>query len=451
LPLVYNEPQHEEAVAVSDRITKIYNSFDPARPLPAGDPFYVDCRQVRGDEDIVSDLGKRMRNSDQNTYQLYTGHRGSGKSTELRRLQESLEQHGFFVVYFEADEEDLDPLNVEYVDILLACTRRFLKDIRFANAAPIQNWLRDRWQDLKDLALTEVSLEKLSLEQSLTAFTKLTASIRAEPGQRAKIRDKVNPHTITLLEALNQFIADARQHLPDGKTKVAMIVDNLDRISIDFRDNGRSNHEEIFLDRSEQLKGMDCHMVYTVPIALVYSRWANDVQTIYGKTQVLPMVMVQQQDGTLFAEGLAKLQEAIQRRVQPHAPLLDLETQVFADPETLNRLCLASGGHIRELMQMMQEAVNRTDQLPIAPKAVQRAIADLRTVYQRVVEEPEWTRLVNVAHQHTIPNDNEHRSLLQRRCILEYSYLDAEGEPCTWYDVHPLIRQLQRFQDEPIQ
>ena len=134
---------------MSDLITKIYNSFDPSRPLPAGDPQYVDCRSVRGDEDIVSDLGKRMRNSNQMTYQLYTGHRGSGKSTELRRLQKSLEEHGFFVVYFEADEEDIDPQNVEYIDILLACTRRFLKDIRSANAAPIQNWLRDRGTELR--------------------------------------------------------------------------------------------------------------------------------------------------------------------------------------------------------------------------------------------------------------------------------------------------------------
>ncbi len=429
-------------------ITRIYNSFDPSRPLPAGDPQYVDCQKVRGDEDIVSDLGRRIRNSDQSTYQLYTGHRGSGKSTELRRLQKSLEDHGFFVVYFEADEEDIDPQNVEYIDVLLACTRRFLKEIRSANAAPIQNWVRDRWQELKDLAQMEISLDSISLEQSLGVFTKLTSSIRAEPTQRAKIRDRVNPHTTTLLQALNEFIANARQNLPNGKTRLAMIVDNLDRIPIDFRENGRSNHEEIFLDRSEQLKGLDCHMIYTVPIALVYSRWANEVQAIYGKTLVLPMVMVQQRDGTLYPEGLAKLKEAIQLRVQPHAPSLDLEAQVFDSPETLKRLCMACGGHIRELMQMMQESLNRTDQFPIAAKDVQRAITELRAVYQRTVEEPEWARLAQVAHSRTIPNDNEHRSLLQRRCILEYRCLDEEGEIQTWYDVHPLVYKLPRFQKE---
>ncbi len=434
---------------MSDLITQIYNAFDPSWPLPAGDPQYVDCRSVRGDEDIVNDLGKRMRNSAQNTYQLYTGHRGSGKSTELRRLQKSLEEHGFFVVYFEADEEDIDPQNVEYIDILLACTRRFLKDIRTANAQPIQNWLKDRGQELKELALMDVSLEKISLEQALSAFTKLTASIRAEPTQRAKIRDKVNPHTITLLAALNEFIADARQHLPDGKTKLAMIVDNLDRIPIDFRDNGRSNHEEIFLDRSEQLKGLNCHMVYTVPIALVYSKWANEVQTLYGKTQVLPMVMVQELNGVVFPAGLAKLREAIQLRVQCHAPMRDLETQIFDNAETLERLCLACGGHMRELMQMMQESINRIDQFPLTAKAVQRAITELRAVYQRTPEESEWVLLAQVAQSRDIPNDNEHRSLLQRRCILEYCCLDEdEGEVRTWYDVHPLIRKVSRFQDE---
>jgi hypothetical protein len=45
---------------MSDALARIANAFDPARPLPAGDPQYVDCRAVRGDEDIVSDLGKRI-------------------------------------------------------------------------------------------------------------------------------------------------------------------------------------------------------------------------------------------------------------------------------------------------------------------------------------------------------------------------------------------------------
>ena len=41
----------------------MYNAFDPFEPLPAGHPAYVDCREVRGDDDILRDLGAdRYRN-----------------------------------------------------------------------------------------------------------------------------------------------------------------------------------------------------------------------------------------------------------------------------------------------------------------------------------------------------------------------------------------------------
>ena len=145
-------------------LTNLYNAFDPFYPLPAGDPQYVDCREVRGDGDIIEDLGRKIKLSQRMTCQLYAGHRGAGKSTELLRLQEYLQNQGCFVVYFAADEQDINPEDTEYTDILLACTRHLLEELTNANSKPLRDWMRDRWEDLKDLALTEVSFEKLSLE-----------------------------------------------------------------------------------------------------------------------------------------------------------------------------------------------------------------------------------------------------------------------------------------------
>jgi hypothetical protein len=431
-----------------DLMTNIYNAFNPFEPLPAGDPAYVDCKSVRGDEDIIDQLGNRISRSQPMTYQLYTGHRGGGKSTELRRLQQHLEQNQFFVCYFEADEEDIDTEDTEYVDILLACTRRLLRDLRTANAEPIKAWLADRASDFKDLMLTEIKLDKLDVETSLLIFSKLTASIKAEPGQRSKIREKVNPHTVTLLAALNQFIENATKTLPDGKQKLALIVDSLDRIPLVFGDGGRSNHEEIFLDRSEQLRQLKCHIVYTVPIALVYSKWANEVQTIYGDTPILPMVRVSDQAGNGLVEGMDKLKEALWKRVQPFQPNGEIGKTIFESDRALEKLCLASGGHIRELMQMAQEAANLTAQLPITERSVNRSISKLRGTYERTVDEQEWALLVRVKRLGTIVNDNECRSLLQRRCILEYRCTNGEGELETLYRVHPLVELLPRFVEE---
>ncbi|NEP46610.1 MAG: ATP-binding protein, partial [Okeania sp. SIO2H7] len=120
-------------------LTNLYNSFDPFQPLPAGDPLYVDCREVRGKGDILVNLGNRIRRTRGKTCQLYAGHRGAGKSTELLRLKQFLEEKNFFVVFFGVDDEDINSEDAQYTDILLACTRHLLKDLKDA-AKPESVW-----------------------------------------------------------------------------------------------------------------------------------------------------------------------------------------------------------------------------------------------------------------------------------------------------------------------
>lgn len=428
-------------------LTNLYNAFDPFYPLPAGDPQYVDCREVRGEGDIIEDLGKKIKLSQRMTCQLYAGHRGAGKSTELLRLQEYLQNQGCFVVYFAADEQDINPEDTEYTDILLACTRHLLEELRNANSKPLRDWMRDRWEDVKDLALTEVSFETLSLESQIAQFAKLTANVRTVPSLRQKIRDKINPHTTTLIDALNEFIRDAKKNLPDKSSQLAVIADNLDRIVPFSQDGKRSNLDEIFLDRTEQLKALDCHVIYTIPISMVYSNRATELINNYNDPQVLPMIMVQNPDGSTNEAGLAKIKELIEKRVKQVNPDQSLETGLFDSLETLERLCLMSGGHVRNLLLMMQEAITRTEDLPITAKAAQRAITQARDVYRRTPEEREWQILAKVSQTQRILNDEQHRNLLFSRCILEYRYYDEEGEMQPWYDVHPLIKGIKQFKD----
>ncbi|MFB2974999.1 hypothetical protein [Microseira sp. BLCC-F43] len=170
----------------------IYNAFDPFEPLLPGDPAYVDCREVRGNEDIFV-LGQKIVRSRRNTCQLYAGHRGAGKSTELLRLKQYLEAQKIYVVYFAADEEDIAPEEPQYTDILLACTRHLFQELRNANPQPLLNWLRDCWDDLKDLLETKIEFDKLSAEVAIAQFGKLTADIKAVTTQRRKIRFELIP------------------------------------------------------------------------------------------------------------------------------------------------------------------------------------------------------------------------------------------------------------------
>ncbi|WP_008308558.1 AAA family ATPase [Leptolyngbya sp. PCC 6406] len=433
---------------MSDVLTGIYNAVDPFRPLEPGDPAYVNCEAERGDANVLLDLGPEILRSNRYTCQLYSGHRGAGKSTELLRLKADLEAKGCFVVYFAAvgDDGDIDAQDVQYTDILLACTRHLLEELQNADPAPLISWFKERGKALYDIGQTQVVMESLNVKTLAAQFAEITASIRAIPSQRSKIRDLVNPHTMTLVKALNEFIADAKAKLPQGKTHLVVIADNLDRIVPITDDHGRSNHDEIFLDRSDQLKGLDCHLIYTVPISMVYSSRANDLKDIYGVPNLLPMIMVQTPAGERYPQGFARLQEILLRRIQPILPEVVLDRDIFEGAAVLEQVCLASGGHVRELLLLIKEALNRTTALPIPTRAMRRAIAETQDTYRRTVEKGQWAVLARVAQDRRIDNDEDHRDLLFRRCLLEYRYFDDTDKLQCWYDIHPLIKSLPEFQ-----
>ena len=427
-------------------LKQLYNAFDPFRPLPAGDPAYVDCTDVRGDGDILEAVGREILYSDRKTCQLYAGHRGAGKSTELLRLQKDLDEKGFFVVYFAADEADIDPEDVQYTDILLACTRNILTAFKDrTDSQAVLNWLKERCEDLKDLLQTKISIDELSIEAQVSQFAKITTKIRSEPSERRKIRDLINPHTTTLTTALNEFIRDAKKNLPSGYHELVLIADNLDRIVPVTKTDNRSNHDEIFIDRNEQLKNLDCHLVYTIPISLLYSDRAASLTEIYGLPQVLPMIMVKTPENEPFSPGLDKVIEILQKRlntVDASKSIVDF----FESRSSLEMLCLMSGGHARNLL-LMKEALKYTTSLPITDKALQRSISELRKTYKDTIYANEWKDLANVHYSKEIVNDQLHRGLLFNRCILEYRYLESEGGSNVWYDIHPLIKGIKTFQD----
>lgn len=441
-------------------MTEIYNVFDPFDPPPK--EAYVNCEEARGRWDVLRELGRKITRSKGATCQLYTGHRGVGKSTELLRLREWLISQNYFVVYFAANDEDIDPRDTKYVDILLACTKHLVQAIKLADENPLKgltDWLEKRSESLKDLLLTPLTLDGLSLEQKVSEFTKITATLKAQPDNRQQIRDKISQNAPTLLQALNQFITVAKKSLPDNRKDLILIVDNLDRIvEQQSAANEPSNYDEIFIKHHEQLRGLDCHLIYTVPITIVYSERCTELQNNFDETSVLPMVMLRHEDDRINEKGLKKFREMIVKRIeevslkdQPHIGqelAQALDSKVFVSSEVLDHLCLMSGGHVRLLMKMIQKAIDWTEDLPISKQAVNTAIEEAKNDYRNTIFEHQWPLLREVAATKQIPNnesDREYQRLLASRCILQYRYYDENDKLQLWYDVHPLVKDLEKF------
>jgi hypothetical protein len=96
-----------------------------------------------------------------------------GKSTELLRLQEYLEGRGYFLVSFAADQDDIEIEGAEYADILVACTRHLVQSIPIGNHNPLVQWLQERWDSMKELALSEVQFDGLTIALVYSRFRAL--------------------------------------------------------------------------------------------------------------------------------------------------------------------------------------------------------------------------------------------------------------------------------------
>ena len=98
-------------------------------------------------------------------------------------------------------------------------------------------------------------------------------------------------------------------------------------------------------------------------------------------------------------------------------------------------------------MQMIQKAIDWTDELPITAKAAKRAIDETRDTYNRTIQEHQWALLAQACTVRQRENDVEHMRLMLNRCLLEYRYYDQQDKLQVWCNVHPLIEGIPKFQD----
>lgn len=435
----------------ANTIREIFNVANPV-PLEGDDPRYVDCTEVRGGQDAVSELFNRIDLSDIVLTQLFTGHRGCGKSTELLRLKRLLEASNYAVIYFEADDViDID--DVEYSDILVAMARQIYEGFRALDVKldqglldDIFTWFAEVVSEYQTVKAAEASLEaefsvgtpKLPLLSKLMA--RITGQLRTGVESKKNVRQRLDPQISQLIDRINLLIRTGRTALRKaGKQGLVVIIDNLDKIP--FRtlgDDGRNSHEAVYIEHGEQLRSLDCHLIYTVPIAMMYSPRASVLTSIFPDNLVLPMIKTHTRDGKAWDAGLAVMRQILEQRITLR--------QAF-DENTLDLLCMQSGGHPRQLMTLVRNAALNADrqrkQSPlIEQRAVERALERLVSEYSRSIPEEHFPLLARVHLDKQVPNDDAHRLMLHNLSVLEY----LNGSP-PWHDVNPAVVRLAKFQE----
>ncbi|MCJ8280210.1 MAG: ATP-binding protein, partial [Rivularia sp. ALOHA_DT_140] len=158
--------------------------------------------------------------------------------------------------------------------------------------------------------------------------------------------------------------------------------------------------------------------------------------------KVLPMIPVRKRSGEIFIPGLDSLRQMVLARAFPTinpAERLHFITELFDTPEILNRLCLISGGHVRDLLGLLFDCIREQDP-PFSKECVELVIQRHRDYRANAIDSPEWELIFQVVKQQRVRGDIEYHTLL--RSLFVFEYRDHQG---VWFAVNPVLAETRKF------
>lgn len=362
---------------------------------------------------------------------LFTGHVGSGKSTELNKLSERLKDD-FFIVRLDV-QQHLNLADLKAVDILmglLAALVRRATDEKVLRRAPRQV-AADVWEDVwlffrrrLMLAPAEEFPAPVSgeVEVSINVLAaQFSSKFSQEASTREEVRKQMRGREAELTDKLDFVIRQVRDKY---EHPILFLIEGTDKPNLE-------KARDLFLNFARTLTAFSAAAIYTFPIGLHYSGDFTAIKDAFDRHFILPNIKVEKQDGELDSDGLSYLRSAVAQRA-------DLE---LFEPDTLQKLTFGSGGLMRTLIRMVQgAAVNALSSArkKISEADVQAALNEEKSDYIAALKTDDYAVLAARMRDRELSGDKAVQELLHSRALLEY----ANGEP--WCNVHPVIRDLVR-------
>jgi hypothetical protein len=429
--------------AEEEFLTELHRNLEK-RAIGPDDPRYLALEAVPGDvsgPDAVRLLGRTLTRTTEGSVFFLTGLQGAGKSVQLLRLKADLEQQGYAVVRI--DGEDYlnlrEPLDVtEFLFFLVgaisdAATEAGL--IGAGDGVPSQGWAR-LWDWMGNLPGRIAVNPSAEVSASLPVpFLSSKATLKAELRQdasfvarlRAYLDGRLSELTLEANRIVSGIVDEARERWSRGPWKgLVVLVDSLDHNRSVENDQFHKIRRALvnLLDKQRTAITLHrCRTLFTIPMYVPIS----------GKVgRRVTNVRVRDPDGKAYQPGVDALRELLRLRV-PGGDLYRL----FPDPNAVDRLVLASGGHLRDLLILAAEVETQAESLPVAEDVITSAIEQVRNDLLPIADD-QRVLLRRVATEQTVPLESQEEwtaisGLFDRHLVLGYQ----NGKQ--WYAVHPLI------------
>jgi hypothetical protein len=370
-------PEPVELAPTRDRAmspTEAIVAFDPVLPVMPSDPWFVDLRALVPE---IQDFGRRFHQQlarrDRNVQLAILQQPGSGGSTMIHQLLHDLAASGIVSIAVRTPAH----AGFGFVDLLLRAMSAILA------------YCEEHWDQHSTLSIPKPVLSELRawlaehcLEGELREYVRLGADIMeharipsllmilqrvldrtgADSPERTRIRLALDARTDEILAFLGRIIDGLRSQLIVRGQQLCLhheTSEHLDPNAVD----------EVFVAHVEDLRRLDCHMVFSVGLATEYLPLQRPVSAVFT---------------TLSYPALASNPEGLRAAVRALlAARADLD-RVFERPdEMVALLAKRSQGSLRRSLELAKRACEQTVSGLVAVEAIEPAdgaVADVTLV-----------------------------------------------------------------------
>ncbi len=395
-------------------------------PVSASASFYVERKDNPMDE-----LKTYLLTSQGDDKILFSGHMGSGKSTELNRFASLKEIRDKFLVIKYSISEILNIIDIDYIDFLLSFVAYLYikasdEGISFTPQVlkSIEGWMDYFKSGVKDF---DPEPEEINPAKKIYRFFKrVSVILLRELTLRDNIREIVRRNITSLMKVIDTLIQFIATRLDEKE--LLIIIDDLEKIP----DITRA--EKLFIDAGSYMTLPRCKIIYTIPIALFYSIKFKRLSNVFSNSYILPNIKVRERmtSGSLLPgpiDPTGCMKKFLEKRVDLRLINTDAAEMAIEN----------SGGVAREFVRILKNSCVKAISKgfdTIETDTVQAVVTQLRNEYERGFEKRHFDVLKAVQAGSPVEDYETQMELFHSKVLLEY----VNGH--RWVDINPVVKPM---------
>lgn len=379
---------------------------------------------------------------------LFYGHGGSGKSTELNKLQQELPPEDYWVVAFSVHQE-MNLVDVVSEDLVLVLMERLVAAADAAGLVIEPQALQRvyeyfhtvtirRQEGDKQSGAVEVGVKAATpslFRPLLDLFAAFKAEIRYEAHSETSRVATLRKRPGDLMLHANKLIQAIAKSLAPGQ-RLLFIVEDLDKLDI-------ATARRVFIEKPNILTGLNAAVIYTIPIFTFHSPDAGVLHTQFQHCVSLPMIKTLEPDGNR-AEGFEVVRHIILQRLGDDA----------LSPEAMDLLIEKTGGVLQHAFEVIIDAtLLRNAPLPLQAEQIRYSLQRKKSEFLTEITLP-YEPIPGLENREQLYA--RLRECLQGQChskpcrpsgltidqVLLKSCALVEYNGQRWLGVHPLVQEI---------